>query len=149
MEEKKLEVISKLNEYLSSPSKLTLEPLYRLYNEIFFFGWINYGLAKRKRYIDFKKRCGGGCDKEVMDSLRFFAGMPGDADKVQRQSYEERLAICKSCEHHKRYLGGIISCGTLFFGETLETGDKLCGCVMNAKCWFKSFKCSLNDPKWT
>jgi hypothetical protein len=59
--------------------------------------------------------------------------------------YDERIAICKACEH---YYNGF--CGTPFVGHVVtHNGEemKLCGCLIHMKAAFNALSCPLD--KWT
>jgi len=53
---------------------------------------------------------------------------------VKDELYDERIKICRSCEHLQKKLG-------------VET-CKLCGCVMPLKARFRATSCPDNPPKW-
>jgi len=53
---------------------------------------------------------------------------------VTDEVYEERIKICRSCEHLQKKLN-------------VET-CKLCGCIMPLKARFRNVRCPDNPPKW-
>ena len=56
---------------------------------------------------------------------------------------EYRMDICRTCPYFRRLFG---TCGTPVWGERLDTGEELCGCVMVAKTKLKRSKCPVG--KW-
>ena len=53
---------------------------------------------------------------------------------VDKKIYDERIKICRSCEHLQKKLG-------------IETCN-LCGCVMTVKARLKWVWCPDNPPRW-
>jgi len=71
---------------------------------------------------------------------------------IDRKTREERMSICKGCEHYNETTR---SCGTLVLGDDLgelvsvkgkKRKVRLCGCVMPMKTKFKTASCPLK--KW-
>lgn len=71
---------------------------------------------------------------------------------IDRKTREERMSICKGCEHYNEITR---SCGTLVLGDDLgelvsvkgkKRKVRLCGCVMPMKTKFKTASCPLK--KW-
>ena len=71
---------------------------------------------------------------------------------IDRKSREQRMSICKGCEHYNETTR---SCGTLVLGDDIgelisvkgkKRKVRLCGCVMPMKTKFKTASCPLK--KW-
>ena len=71
---------------------------------------------------------------------------------IDRKTREERMSICKGCDHYNETTR---SCGTLVLGDDLgelvsvkgkKRKVRLCGCVMPMKTKFKTASCPIG--KW-
>jgi hypothetical protein len=66
-------------------------------------------------------------------------------DVLEKDKIEERLDVCRSCEHAKWNKGDIDTCGPMF-SRARQRGEKTCGCKLKLKAKDKQETCPVN--KW-